>query len=143
MYAPGDQILHLLKREAPNVLSCSFSAKSKPLYWPYDWDVELMATALARERWTGLSFLGMLTEPDSRGYDQYGAMKGEIFIGSKDNNRRSKWEKIEVNLPGIKIRRWGPLPASIISQQSFLIGVCNDGMVFTIGAFSSIEGLKQ
>lgn len=99
-----------------------------------------MATALAIEKWEGLSFLGMLTEPDSRGYDQYGAMKGEVFIGKKND---SAPERIELNLPGIKVRRWGPLPASHMNDMALIIGVCGDGMVFNIGVLASQEGLKQ
>lgn len=125
-----------------SILLFSFSAKTKPLYWPYDWNLELMASALAMEQWDGLSFLGMLTEPDSRGYDQYGAMRGEIYLGWKGRGRVRK-EKIELNLPGLKMRRWGPLPSSLLTEMGYLIAVCADGMVFIVGAFSSKEGLKQ
>lgn len=125
-------------------LRISFSAKSKPIYWPYDWDVDLMATALASIPWDNFDYLGMLTEPDSRGYDQYGAMKGEIFIGHViKSGTKDPPERIELNLPGLKMRRWGPAQSLHIMELVHLVGVCSDGTVFLVGAFASKERLKQ
>lgn len=108
--------------------------------------MDLMATALASVPWISINYLGMLlTEPNSRGYDQYGAMKGEIFISGESHEKKtaSTEEKLEINLPGLKMRRWGPLQSTHLTQIAHLIGVCADGTVFLVGAFALKEGLKQ
>lgn len=98
-----------------------------------------MATAVASECWKGINFLELLTETDSRGYEQYGAMRGEIILGLRTGSETH----LELNMPGVKIRRWGKLPVKNMTATGYLIGVCGDGMVFLIGAFESKEGLKQ
>lgn len=99
-----------------------------------------MATALAETKWVGFSFLDMLTEPDSRGYDQFGSLRGELLINNRSTN---SFDRAELNLPGFKMRRWGPLQATLLTEFGYFICVCADGMVFVIGAFSSQESLKQ
>lgn len=102
-----------------------------------------MTTALASESWRGISFLGFLTDPDSRGYEQFGAMRGEIFIGHTKESARKDFQRLEVNLPGIKIRRWGPLTVYVMIEISYLIGVFADGTVLYVGEYSSRKGLKN
>lgn len=100
-----------------------------------------MASAVAAEKWQGMTILEILTDPDSRGYEQFGAMKGEVFIYDRT---RTRMEGIPLNLPGVKVRRWGPTPVTILSGIVWIVGVCSDGLVFLLGVFSARDnGLKQ
>lgn len=99
-----------------------------------------MATALSSEPWEGLRFLGLLIDPETRGYDQYGAMRGELFIGGSEGDLFT--ERIELNLPGMKVRRWGPSRLTNLDHVELIIGVCEDGMVFNVGSIVSREHRK-
>lgn len=97
-----------------------------------------MATALSYETWEGYRFKGHLLDPETRGYDQFGALKGELFIGGVGVDDKLN-ERMELNLPGIKVRRWGATTVQQLDVIEVLIGVCKDGMVFHVGAFHSKE----
>lgn len=97
-----------------------------------------MATSSATEPWQDGKWMQQLENVDSVGYDQYGAMRGEIFI-----NGEAKEEAFELNLPGMRQRRWGPHKINHLRRTGCIIGVCRDGMVFNIGGMSSNAGLTQ
>lgn len=97
-----------------------------------------MASSLATEAWRDGDWMKLLAKADSGGYDQYGAMKGEIFISAMEDD-----EYFEVNLPGVRQRRWGPTKVAHLRRTGSIIGVCRDGMVFVVGAFSSKGNLTQ
>lgn len=111
--------------------------KSKPLFWPYDWSSQLMAESLASEPWRDGNWMRLLAKVDSCGYDQYGSMFGEIYLNGEEK------EQFEVNLPGLRQRRWGLVNNSKLRRTAVIVGVCRDGMVFNVGAFSSTEGVTQ
>lgn len=100
-------------------VKCNFlwSAKSGPLHWP---SIE-SSSPIARS----LSSIekGQLARFTEKGYDQYGAMLGEVFVGSGDAK-----EQFEINLPGLRQRRWGTIGNG--SPYASIIGVFGDGLVF-------------
>lgn len=124
---------------------------SVPQHWPFDWSAKMMATALALEPWRNGNWKYMLNKADSGGYDQFGALKGRVFIQKEklDFTKVStdEWDKnftiIELNLPGIRQRRWGPIKTAHLHRTASFIGVFQDGVVFEIGAFSSKRGLTH
>lgn len=78
-------------------------------------------------------------DPECNGYDQYGAMLGEVFL----NHLNTEKEHFEINLPGMRQRRWGGTQlVSELRSHGSLIGVCADGTVFNVGAFNG-SGMKQ
>lgn len=89
---------------------------------------------------TGLSSaskeaIANITNSDCQGYDQYGAMLGEVFIKGEDK------EQFQINLPGLRQRRWDSKDSGV-QRSSSVIGVMADGLVFNVGALSS-KGIKQ
>lgn len=52
-------------------------------------------------------------------------------------------EEYEFNLPGIRQRRWGPHKADHLHRTASIMGVCNDGSVYVIGANSFKQGITQ
>lgn len=83
--------------------------------------------------------LDALSHTDSWGWDQFGSMRGEVFIGTD----RTVPEQFEVSLPGFKQRRWGLHETGKVERVVQLIGVCQDGTVFNIGAFDYGKGLAK
>lgn len=79
----------------------------------------------------------LLSRVDTLGYDQHGAMLGEVFLNGPTK------EQFEINLPGIRQRRWGTLSIPQLQKSGSIIGVCADGTVLNIGGFSCTDGLKQ
>lgn len=59
------------------------------------------------------------------GFDQYGSLFGQIVI----DNDVSK-DVIELNLPGIRF--WRELSRSLTLNAFSIIGVCEDGLAFSI-----------
>uniref|UniRef100_A0A336MRJ4 CSON005495 protein n=1 Tax=Culicoides sonorensis TaxID=179676 RepID=A0A336MRJ4_CULSO len=126
-----------------------WNACSVPQHWPFDWSPKLMATALALEPWRDGNWKFMLNKADSGGYDQFGALKGRIFIQknkidfSSNQNPDENFTVLELNLPGIRQRRWGPSKTSHLHRTASFVGVLQDGTVFELGAFSSKTGLTH
>lgn len=93
----------------------------------------------------------MLNKAESGGYDQFGALKGRVFIQKEkldfNNILTDDWDEnftvIELNLPGIRQRRWGPSKTAHLHRTASLFGVFQDGVVFELGAFSSNNGLTH
>lgn len=80
-----------------------------------------------------------LTHSDCDGYDQYGAMLGEVFITAAGADK----QQFEINLPGMRQRRWEPtVMGKELRRHGSIIGVCGDGMVVHVGGFSA-SGIKQ
>lgn len=111
-----------------------------------------MATAMALEPWRSGNWKYMLNKADSGGYDQFGALKGRVFVrrekfdftkilSEKDSD--SSFMVIELNLPGIRQRRWGPSKTAHLHRTASFVGVFQDGVVFELGAFSSKRGLTH
>lgn len=96
-----------------------------------------MADSLATEAWRDGNWMRLLSPTDSCGYDQHGAMLGQIFIGSSDK------EEFEMNLPGMRQRRWGLANVPHLRRTGSILGVCKDGMVVNLGANSFTHGLTQ
>lgn len=90
----------------------------------------------------------MIAKKDSGGYDQYGACFGEVKV--YENNLAPyvdgflpKVETFEMNLPGIRQRRWGPRKNHHLHRSGVLVGSIVDGCAFEIGAFSGKYGATQ
>lgn len=126
-----------------------WSAASNPLFWPYDWSPKLMATSLATEEWRDGRWANMILKKNSGGYDQFGALFGhvKIYQNSSDMKFESlmnpKFEEFEMNLPGLRQRRWGVNKVKHLHRTGVLIGVAKDGTVFEVGALSGKYGLTQ
>lgn len=113
-----------------------WSAKSKPLYWPFDWNTHLMGNALALADNEGMK---RLTNAACEGYDQHGSMLGEVFIYVVGQVK----QQLEINLPGLRQRRWEPTAmGKDIRRHASIISVCGDGMVVHVGAFGA-SGIKE
>lgn len=107
-----------------------------------------MATSLATEKWRDGNWMNMLNKKDSGGYDQFGACKGEVKIYDQDaspyvEGLLPKVENIELNLPGLRQRRWGPHKNHHLHRTGVLMGSIKDGVSFEVGAFSAKYGLTQ
>jgi hypothetical protein len=107
-----------------------------------------MATALANEKWRDAKWKNLLNLKDSGGYGQFGTCKGQIRFF--DNNYDAyasgllpKQDIVEVNLPGIRQRRWGPHKTEHLHRTAVILGSFKDGTVLEIGAFSSKVGVTQ
>lgn len=90
----------------------------------------------------------LLIKKDSGGYDQYGSCLGQVKVFEKDcssyvEGLSPKVETFEMNLPGIKQRRWGPHKNHHLHRTGVLIASAKDGCVFEVGAFSGKYGLTQ
>lgn len=90
----------------------------------------------------------LLIKKDSGGYDQFGACQGEVKIYSNDptiyvDGLLPKHEVIEMNLPGVRQRRWGPHKNDHLHRTGVILGSIRDGCAFEVGAFSGKYGLTQ
>ena len=126
-----------------------WTAASNPTFWPYDWSPKLMATSLATEKWRDGKWKTLLVKKDAGGYDQFGAIFGEVKIYEQDSstyleeNFIAKAKKIELNLPGLRQRRWGPKKSQHLHRTCVVMGSAKDGTIFEVGAFSGKYGLTQ
>lgn len=107
-----------------------------------------MATALATEKWRDGKWMNLLNLKDAGGYGQFGACQGQVRV--YDNNYEAykagllpKIETIELNLPGIRQRRWGPHKTEHLHRTAVILGTVRDGTVLEVGAFSSKYGVTQ
>lgn len=78
--------------------------------------------------------------PKFGGYDQFGALLGQVFI-EKDNC--DEMELIEINLPGLRQRRFMANDNRLLRRSVSFIGVCKDGSVYVIGAESFAKHMTQ
>lgn len=86
--------------------------------------------------------------PKFGGYDQFGALLGQVFIENvdepSDDKNDAKMDLLEFNLPGYRKRRVLPINRrQQIRRSASIIGVCFDGTVFEIGALSYYEKVTQ
>ncbi|XP_055390004.1 uncharacterized phosphotransferase YvkC-like [Condylostylus longicornis] len=112
-----------------------FTGSNKPLFWPLDWSSKLMANGLATETWKDGNWPNILNIPGNGGYDQFGRMLGQIFL---PNN-----EVKELNLPGLRQRRWEAFQNINLRRQVSIFGVCSQGCIFNIGAISYKSALTH
>ena len=109
----------------------SFSVKSKPFFYPSDWSVELLGQSLASHSFHEDSLKRLLRE--KTGYDQHGSLFGQVFLNGPER------EELELNLPGMRERRWGEY---LNAEESVsLIGVCRDGKIIRVGFFGTTDGV--
>lgn len=82
---------------------------------------------------------------ESGGYDQFGALFGQIYIQKNNSNELEipEMEEYEFNLPGVRQRRWGPHKADHLHRTASIMGVCHDGSIYVIGANSFKNGITQ
>lgn len=84
--------------------------------------------------------------PTFGGYDQFGALHGQVFIENivrNDDVDEVTMDLFELNLPGFRKRRCLPASTQNIHRYLDIIGVCFDGTVFEIGGISYQENLTQ
>lgn len=89
-----------------------------------------------------------MIKKDSGGYDQYGCCQGQVKVYERDclpyvEGLSPKVETFELNLPGVRQRRWGPHKSHHLHRTGVLIASAKDGCVFEVGAFSGKYGLTQ
>lgn len=129
-----------------------WTACSPPKHWPYDWSPKLMATALAIHPWKDGNWKHMLKMEESGGFDQFGALHGQIFLSENSKidfgvvlstGQIPFVKTIELHLPGLRQRRWGPTKVWHLHRTATFIGVLKTGVVFELGAISSKYGLSQ
>lgn len=77
-----------------------------------------------------------------QGHDQFGSLLGQITIADHDQSSDDK-EVLEVNLPGVRQRRWVDIGKDSVHRVVTFIGVCENGSVFVLGAKSFKEQLTQ
>lgn len=93
----------------------------------------------------------LMIKKDFGGYDQYGTCRGQVKIYENDSaayveGLAPKVETLDLNLPGLRQRRWGPHGPhknQNLHRTGVLIGTIKDGCAFEIGAFSGKYGLTQ
>lgn len=108
----------------------------------------MIATSLANEKWRDGKWMQMMVKKDSGGYDQFGACQGQVKVYSNDlspyvEGLLPEVEVIELSLPGLRQRRWGPIKSQHLHRTGVFIGIIEDGCVFEVGAMSGKIGLTQ
>ena len=126
----------------------SWTAAQDPSFWPYEWNTGLIASALATEKWRDGKWQNLINLNDAGGYDQFGACKGQVKIYEKNYDAYMegllpKAEIKELNLPGIRKRRWGPQKNENVHRTGVILGSMKDGTILEVGAFSSKIGVTQ
>lgn len=89
-----------------------------------------------------------MVRKDSGGYDQFGACQGQVKIFDNDASPYVEGllpnvETLELNLPGLRQRRWGPQKNQHLHRTGVFIGTIKDGCAFEVGAMSGKVGLTQ
>lgn len=92
--------------------------------------------------------MNLLIQKDHGGYDQFGSCHGQGKIYDNDasayvEGMLPKVEEFELNLPGIRQRRWGPTKSGHLHRTGVIIGSIKDGCAFEVGALSGKYGLTQ
>lgn len=121
---------------------------SNPTIWPRDWSSKLIASSLATEKWRDGKWKNLMIKKDAGGYDQFGAIHGEMKIYENDSTAyvdgmAPKFDNLELHLPCIRQRRWGPNKNQHLHRTGVLIGNIEDGCAFEVGAMSGKFGLTQ
>lgn len=77
------------------------------------------------------------TDSACLGYDQFGSMLGEVFVTASGSDCLEPIQTFELNLPGLRKRQWRANgPGRSLGRSATIFGVCVDGLVFQVGAFS-------
>lgn len=100
-----------------------WASKAMPMYSPAEFDV--------------MTAIKLRSNIDCEGYDQFGSMLGEVFVGRGENQ-----EQMEINLPGMRQRRWELKNKCSQIERNEITGVFRDGMVINLITFSG-KGEKQ
>lgn len=69
------------------------------------------------------------------GYDQFGCLSGTF--------EASDSYSVDISLPGVRARRWGPHKASYMHRTASFVGVFGDGRIFLVEANSALHALTQ
>ncbi|XP_026471338.1 uncharacterized protein LOC113375622 [Ctenocephalides felis] len=112
-----------------------WTAASTPMSWPHDWSPQLFADAIAREPWKDGNWLNMISRHPTGGYDQFGCLSGTF--------EASDSYSVDISLPGVRARRWGPHKASYMHRTASFVGVFGDGRIFLVEANSALHALTQ
>lgn len=75
-----------------------------------------------------------------QGHDQFGSLFGQLTIVAKETKEK---EILELNLPGLRQRRWMDIDKENVHRQVTIVGVCQRGNVFVLGAKSFKQHLTQ
>lgn len=73
------------------------------------------------------------------GYDQFGALYGQVHLSSQSSGQHV----IELNMPGVRQWRWNSNEAEEFRRSASVVGVCRDGSVYILGAYSLQRNLSQ
>lgn len=100
----------------------------------------MLATSLTSEN--SRDWMKMVSGDNSIGFEQFGACQGEVKIYDRDflpysNGMLPKMENIELNLPGLRQRRWNLYKNNNLYRSGVLLGSFKDGCFFEVGAFSA------
>lgn len=130
------------------VVIYSWTTASNPVFWPFDWSPKLIATSLATENWRDGKWWQLMMKKDSGGYDHFGSFQGQVNIFDNElspyiEGLLPKVTALELNLPGLRQRRWGPQKNHHLHRTGVFIGSIKDGCAFEVGAMSGKTGLTQ
>lgn len=89
-----------------------------------------------------------MLKKDAGGFDEFGACHGEVKIFDQDSlayveGMTPKSENLELHLPSVRQRRWGPYKNQHLHRTGVIIGNAKDGTAFEVGAMSGKYGLTQ
>jgi hypothetical protein len=92
--------------------------------------------------------MDLINKTSSGGYDQFGACQGQVKIYDNDtlsyvDGLMPAVEVFELNLPGLKQRRWGPVKNHRFHRTGVIVGSIKDGCAFEVGAMSGKTGITQ
>lgn len=110
----------------------SWNAASNLIAWPDNWSTEHLLQSLDGGNVAQTLDKWLSTED---GFDQCGAMYGQIIIDGGDNEIVQN--TIEVNLPGVRRVRFGDpnrIGSYSTEQSATVIGVGRDGTVFVLSS---------
>lgn len=74
------------------------------------------------------------------GYDQFGALHGQVHLQS---SQQQDLQVVELNMPGIRQWRWNSNDAEEFRRSASVVGVCADGSIYIVGAYSLQRNMSQ
>lgn len=114
-----------------------------PQHWPGDWSDELQATALATEPWRHGHWLEYLSTNGYGGFDQFGSLFGQVHLDVVGDGPNTETTTTELNLPGLRQRRWTSYDQEKVRRSCSIVGCCADGSVYVLGAYSLERNLTK
>lgn len=76
------------------------------------------------------------------GFDQFGALFGQVHVTGTSFDA-SETQTVELNLPGVRQRRWTSYDQEKVRRVCSIVGVCADGSVYILGAHSLERNLTK